>query len=651
MVPIFDDRLPNYKPPKEVELEWNTFRKGLNTLLRENEIAPEELAQAQNLMLIGQGVPTKRWGSLLYFQAGNATGTVRGLKGYYNSLGTVQLLSITDDGYLNVKDGTGFRRINGASWASGYEAYMAQLDNKVYIVNGQRELAKFVSDVTLVGFPTITLPVITGATNLSNATGTTIKSYRMTAVSNVGETLATSAFQLSAQPAVLGGLAGGTLRLLFTGVSTATGVLQGFNIYGRDAGNERFLSFVPLTSTYYDDNGTSIPKEFTFTPTADSTGGPKARFIKRFQDRLIFAGLDGDPSKVLISGRWPNHEKYDIANGGNYIKVEPDAGDDIIQIETFSDRIIVFKEHSIWQITLDQEQVGNFFVTTPVLKLITASDGAIAPRSVVAVENDVFYLSTGGVYSIGFQAQFVGDSLRTNQISLKISPYFENLTVEEMKMAVATYSDGMYIIAFPGKNEMMTFDFDRLAWMGPWTLDSTVFEKFYDETGEQHTLFAPLGGTNVYEFSSSVDDDNGVAISTNLRTKAEDFKDWTLFKNIKNLFTQFRNLSGTVTIDVRVEARNGTIVTTKSFTVTSSFAGVSGWGADLWGDALWGYSNVLPTAQEATYEIAWANLNRIGRTLQLIVRTSDSADNYELVGIKGQILPIGRGYTPLSWRK
>ena len=91
----------NYKPPSLLKFDWNTFSRGLNTLLRDNEIRKDELAQAQNLILIGRGVPTKRWGTSLFYQAGNATGSVRGLKGFYKSNPSlVELLAVNDDGYL-----------------------------------------------------------------------------------------------------------------------------------------------------------------------------------------------------------------------------------------------------------------------------------------------------------------------------------------------------------------------------------------------------------------------------------------------------------------------------------------------------------------------------------------------------------------------
>lgn len=601
-------------------------------------------------MLVGRGVPTKRWGTQLYFQAGNATGSVRGLLGFYPSSasGTNELLALTDDGYLVKRSNASYTRMTGASWASGYYASMTQLDNRVYIVNGQREMVRY-SSPTLVGFPTISSPVFISATNLSNATGTNLKSYQITAVSQVGETLAGARIQLANQPLDLGGSAGGTIRLTWTGVSAATTVLQGFNIYGRTSGQERFLAAVPPTTTTYDDTGASVPKELTFSPTADSTGGPKAKYVKRFQDRLIFAGLDNEPTKVLISGRTPNHEKFDLANGGNYILVEPSSGDSVVQIESFHERIVVFKEKSLWQVTLGSEQIGNFFITTPSLQLITAASGCVAARSVVPVENDIYYLSREGVRSLGNQEGFNFDVLRSNEISISVRPYFQNLTSSELSSAVATYYKNKYIIAFPGRDEMMVYDRERLSWTGPWTLDSTVFETFYDTNNDRHFLMAQVDSVNIDEMDSSLSTDKGSAIETILRTRNEDFGDWSIFKNVKDIFIQMRNVVGSVSVDIKLETRNGTLVTTKSFNITS-LSGNSGWGADLWGNTLWGNSEVNASTSEAVYTIRWANLNKIGRTMSLIFKTTTVNSNYELLGIRAYVKPLSRGFTPSAWK-
>jgi hypothetical protein len=71
-------RVPVYKKTKRAEIEWNSWRKGYDALLRPTELRADELAEATNIMLIGSGVPTGRWGSSKYFSE-NSTGSIRGI--------------------------------------------------------------------------------------------------------------------------------------------------------------------------------------------------------------------------------------------------------------------------------------------------------------------------------------------------------------------------------------------------------------------------------------------------------------------------------------------------------------------------------------------------------------------------------------------
>jgi hypothetical protein len=103
-MPVLQKGTPQYRPPKALNWDWNNFRGGLNTLLRPTELSANELSQADNLMLIGKGVPTKRYGTANYFMAG-ATGSTRLVKGVQFKDGTNELLAITDWGMLTKKNG------------------------------------------------------------------------------------------------------------------------------------------------------------------------------------------------------------------------------------------------------------------------------------------------------------------------------------------------------------------------------------------------------------------------------------------------------------------------------------------------------------------------------------------------------------------
>jgi hypothetical protein len=105
-----------FKPAKTLEATWDSFRKGLNTLLRDSELLPEQAKQMQNLVLKGKGVVTQRPGTAELYQAGASLANckVRGLFDA-NISSTKELLAVTDAGYLTKKNNTSYTVISGAS--------------------------------------------------------------------------------------------------------------------------------------------------------------------------------------------------------------------------------------------------------------------------------------------------------------------------------------------------------------------------------------------------------------------------------------------------------------------------------------------------------------------------------------------------------
>lgn len=649
-MPLFATRVPKFKTKKPAQFDWQNWRGGLNTLLRESELSGSEVTRFENLMLIGAGIPTKRWGTENYFKSG-ATSSVRGLKGFYQKDGTNELLAITDDGYLSKRDGTSYSAIAGVSWASGYNAEMVQLDDNMYIVNGQRELARY-SGSALVGFATIGQPSGGIATQISGVSGTNTVSYRLTHSSQVGETAPTTAVTASNQP---NELTEGSVKLSWANASAASGVRTGTNIYGRRGGDETFLASVDYLTTQWIDDGTATAQLFAFPNEVDTTGGITAKYIVRFKDRLILAGIENDPTMVMISGKSPNQENFDMGHGGGFIRIEPDSGDDITGLATHGDRLIVFKDKSIWQIKFGEftYKYINFLPLTllePKAQLITNSIGCYSHRTIVPVENDLFFCSRKpGVYILGNEPGIIGDILRTNELSIKIRPFFKGVSVSEIKNANAVYNDNKYILSFPGRNQMIVFDRERQAWIGPWTVDGRVFETYYDSSDEPQILYGEDDSATVVKFNPAQPTDQGSAIETIMTTKKEDFGDWTTFKTIEDVFTRFKNVAGTVDVDIDLETKEGHVVTAKEFSITTG-SGNSGWGTDMWGNTQWGDTEAAGLSRDLRELIKQAPLNKAARTIQMTIKTDGNQDKYELMGIKGIAREIGSGFRPSAWR-
>lgn len=656
-MPFVSQKVPDFKPQKDLEVKWPTFNGGWNNLFKPTELKANELAQADNLMLIGAGTPTGRWGSEIYNLAG-AAGKIRLLDAYYNSgTSTNLLLAITDQGYLTKKNGASYTIITGASFASGQNYQSVQLGNNRYIAAGTQNFIKF-DGSALIPYVALSVPTNVSIAQLSSASGANTFSWLITANSKTGETLGSIPKSFASLPLDLTLTA---MKLSWNTVSAASGVLTGYSIYRGFPGDETWIATVGPEATQYVDFGT--PQSDTiFPPSADTTAGPKAKYILKFDDRIVLAGIDGDPSKVLISARYPYHDRFTAIDGGGYIYVSPNDGDDVTGLGIAGNQgmasggsalpksaILVFKGNSVHRVVLDTVALGNFSVLDPQAQLLTASNGCSSGDTVQAVENDTFYFGTKGLYTVGQEQNFL-NQIRTNELSARIRPYIQGLSYDDFRNAASGYLDNKYILSFPAKRESVIFDRERAAFMGPWKTPWGInkFLKYIDPNGAEQWLAASDSGPYIRVFSTAYISDSGTAVGKILRSRKEDFGDWGIFKLLKLFYVLFRNIRGTVTVNLRIEDRSGVTVTTKSFSITSQL-GNGGWGNDQWGDQQWGQTDatVVLTGDEI---VRYSNIYKDCRVVQVEVITTDANANFEFLGLKMTAQSLGPDSLPAADR-
>ncbi len=650
-MPAIRKRSAPFKPQKGLEIQWDTFTGGWNNIFKPTELEDNELTQADNLMLTGKGIPTGRWGSNKFFLA-QETGRVRLLDAYYNSLtSTNALLAVTDDGLLTKKSGASYEVITGGSFLSGANLQSVQLDNKTYIASASQQFMRF-NGTDLTVYEAISTPQNPGAALLSPASGTNLYGYKISAVSEVGETIASVQRTLASMPL---DLTTTLVDVTWDKVSAASGVLTGYNIYRGKSGDESYIGTTGPDATNFLDTGE--PTTTTqFAPTEDTTGGIRAKYILKFDDRLVLSGVPGDPSIVYISGRWPFHDKFTIAAGGGNVSVSPNDGDDVSGLGVAGSQstdtiasILVFKGKSVHRVTLTSIQVGTDVILDPIVQELTASNGCSSADTIVNVENDVFYFGREGHYTIGQEPQFL-NQIRTNELSARIRPYVRNLSSDDFNNASAGYLDNKYILSFPTKNESIIYDRERLAYMGPWKtpFGITKWLKYFDEAGAEKWLAGTDNNGFVYEFSDAFVSDAGQAVSKILRTKKGDFGDWSVLKVIRLFYVRFRNVRSSVTVNLRIETKDGNTVTTKTFSISSQL-GDGGFGSDQFGDIQFGDT-------EATISLTGDELVRYGqiykqaRVVQVEVISTDANANFEFLGTRITGQNLGDQSLPSSLR-
>lgn len=653
-MPIFNPRPNNqFKTPPTASTIWDTFRNGLDTLLASSEIRADELAQMDNLYLTGKGIPTKRGGTADYFLTAASVATasqkVRGLKMAKfasGASGTLELLALSDAGFLVKMNGASYTIINGYSYVSGYDAQLTQAFNRIYIANGQDALTRY-NGVSISSFVAISMPTQVTATNVSGISGTFTYSWRVSAENEVGETLASDSVLLGNLPK---DLTSTTVRVAWTTASPTSNVVR-YNIYGRDAGYETLLATVNPSSLTYLDAGKDIPNPIVLPRIINETGGPIFRYIISNKDRLVGGYESTAPSRVIWSGGGANNiDRFHWSIGGGYVDISPNDGDEITGLVDAFDAVIIFKRRSVWQLTFS---VGTQGIVFPNVSLLTRSVGCIAPKSIRQVENDVLFLSDKGVYSLGRQATYTSE-LRTNELSARIRPALESMNRDYIATCAATYFDNKYRLAYPSAGSAINdreiwFDRERGAWVGPMTYPAApnVYEIFIDGGNELHLVWGDSQDNFVTEYSRGNLSDKRTVITTSLLSKKEFFEDPFLFKRITNLYTGFRNIKGSINVDVIIQTTTGLSVTAKSFTITPGITGV-GWGADPWGSEPWGNSIGAGSAAAANDLVRWTKLLKTARSIQWSITTSGTNDNYQLLYLKMEHRLLGRGIMPTS---
>lgn len=645
-MPSFNVDVPKYTKKRDAVANWDTFRKGLNLLLRPTELKREEYAQGDNIMLIGSGVPTGRWGTSSYFSV-NATGSIRGFATFNNNAsGVNELIALSDQGYLAKKNGIASTVIAGQSYPSGSTIRAEQLGGKTYFVSKDVTLTQY-DGLNLQVFATISPPVALAATNISGATGSAIWSWKVVTLgANGGQTQGSTNVVLPNLPQDLSRT---MVHVDWSPASAAT--YSGFEVYRGLSGDETFLAAVGPSITSYDDFGDAA-SETILAPFTNTTGGVKSKFITKFNDRLLFVDKD-DPTKLIISGRYPNQTKLNWADGGGFIYIDPDSGQDItgIGVQPGTNKIIVFKDFSSYAVELTTVNIGNFVVLDPTYIPVSTAIGCSNADTIATVENDIFYFGRKGLYVVGFEPNFLS-IIRTNEVSARLRPYLALLGDSDYTNCNAFYINNKYILSFPDRKECIVYDRERGAFVGIWKTPWGInhMKQYVDSSGTERWVIGSAEDNQVYTFEPSVNSDNGETITKTLRLNKESFDEWTALKIIKLFYILFRNITGTVTINLLLEGRDGTTTTIKTFDIEgSAIAGNSGWGSVLWGNTTWGNTDGSPVSGSDEF-YRWSQLFKSGRLIQIEIVCNQAASNFELLNAKMTAATQGDGSLPSSAR-
>lgn len=311
-----------------------------------------------------------------------------------------------------------------------------------------------------------------------------------------------------------------------------------------------------------------------------------------------------------------------------FVDINKDDGDKITGLTKYQDVMIIFKEKAIYQMTLDSTGV-------PTITPITKGYGCVSHRSIDNVDNDVFFLTRNGVYVLGNEPNYF-NVIRTNELSSRIHPVIETINPTNYANTTAMFNQYIYYLGVPSggvtaNNLTLTYDRRFQAWSKLTHITPESLTLFTDSTNTDIIYFTSANSANVYKFTTNYDS-NGAAISAQWTSKAFDLGDFSKYKRWIYVDILFRQLVGTVTIDVYTD--NGTL--SKTTSVSSSTSGglgtnILGGGDELGGTVSSGSSGTSTASTNIPYRL---RLGIKSRTIKIKVSNSRINETFVVLGVK-----------------
>lgn len=313
-------------------------------------------------------------------------------------------------------------------------------------------------------------------------------------------------------------------------------------------------------------NGTNPGSYFDGSTLASPGTIPKGKFSIYYNSFHIASGVDGQLSRIYIatladptdftnaattlnnSTEVPGASVF-AGSGANYIDIQPDDGDYVTGLGVFQDVVIIFKQFSTYQMTLDA-------TGTPTVAPITKAAGCIAPRSIVAVENDLYFLSREGIRVLGNEPNFFS-AIRTNILSKRIDTTIQDMNKAQMVNSSAIYFNNQYIITIPDSSGsfsiVLSYNKQFQAWSKWNAINAKYFATVVETDNTSVLYFLNSTGTQLQKFTPGVYNDNDAAIEAYLLSKVFDFKAPDITKYFVDLGLIFRTIAGELTLYVYTE--------------------------------------------------------------------------------------------------
>lgn len=611
------------------------FNRGMNSEQDPSLISDKNAVMLKNVMIDIDGI-TRRYGSTKVFDQGSGTYVYGSAPFYKRSAGTRKFLRIANQ-RLQYLNGSVWTAIGSTSFANAETNFIQARDN-MYIYNGSEALRKY-DFSTVTTYTAVTTP--TGlAVAATGTTGSTAYSYKISAFNKTGESVGSAAVAI----------ANGNATLSTTNYNTltwsATSGATGYNIFGRKVTGFGEVYLYTSYTTTYNDTGTDTPV-YTHTPQTDNTSGGIIAKGGCFTlgRQFVFGVTEGttyNPCRISYSGTLEYIDSFSTNDfGGGWVDIYANDGGEIVGIAPYQNGVVVFKTNGIFKLYFTSEGL-------PALTEITRSHGGVSFKAIQQVDNDILYVGQKenriAVWTLGQQQNYVGDQLRTNEVSIFIKDSLRDIERAYLSKIASFYFDDKFGFAYTkdGTTENSkgyVLDTRFGAWV-EWDGDPMKVSHFtaYDDATDVHLY----GGSNtdgyMIELFQTDRNDNGSTFESLVTTKNFNAELFDTDKIWRNPTFWFKYISGGA-LDGELWTDGTQFQGTVNLTSTSDGSG--GIGVDLAGQALAGdfYSSITTATAGADIPIEISTI-KISRSIYFNLTDNGNNTNWLFMGLSLKYSPL-----------
>jgi hypothetical protein len=390
-----------------------------------------------------------------------------------------------------------------------------------------------------------------------------------------------------------------------------------------------------------------------------------ASFSIWYQGFQIASGVATQPNRIYVSDNTTNpgdftntnptgtglYSVYDgtthpgattfAGSGANYIDINKGDGDKITGLAKYQGVVIIFKERSVYQLSLSATGV-------PTITQVTQATGAVSHKSIDNVENDVFYLSRKGYYVLGNEPNYL-NTIRSNELSNRVNPIIQTINPAQAQNAASIFSEFKFYSSFATggndyNNQTLIYDRRYLAWSKVDYMTANAWTEFIDTSGNRHLYFADDNSAKVYEVIEGNYSNNGTAINSYWISKSFDANQFDEYKRWLDVTILFRQISGSVT--VTFYADNDQVVKSTSISSDTDFSGSIG--TTLMGSPIFGGTGTTSSTSTTNNVPYRFKVNTKSRTLKIKISNNSDNQNFIVLGFVIAYVPYNRQSWPSS---